>query len=183
MTWRSSNLDASNEDHHRHYGREWCLGLDHYNFLIEQGLKRTDSFLDMGCGSLRTGIHVAKYLDARKYVAMDGHKESLDCAYEYEIPMNHLEDKKIRFILDDSFDRIFVDEFDVVFAFSVFIHLRGEMLDKAIRFAHDACKGILVLNNNLPKGILEYFSVEKELEQESKLSNNTIKWFVLKPKK
>jgi hypothetical protein len=63
-----------NELHHKSYGRPWCLGRDHFNYLISRGLKPSETFLDLGCGALRTVIFVIPYLDAGRYYSVEAHR-------------------------------------------------------------------------------------------------------------
>jgi SAM-dependent methyltransferase len=99
------------------------MGVLQFDFLVEQGLKPGDSFLDVGCGSLRGGLHFARYLDPGRYCGMDV-RESLLKSGEQELAraglagqgVTLLQDRKFRFA---RFDR----KFDVALAQSVFSHL------------------------------------------------------------
>lgn len=179
MTWRSKNIDVLKEEHHRHYGRDWAIGLDHFRLLVGLGLNDKSSLLDVGCGAMRTGIHVAKLVD--KYVGVDGHKESIDAAKFYEIPLNHLEGRNIELYCNDKFE-VPEQTFDFIFIFSVFIHLKEEeriKLTEAInRYSHD--ETIVVINNRMNNEIQRYFKVIREVEQQSWLTNDVIKYYILK---
>lgn len=47
------------------------LGQLQLTFLQQEGLKPHHAFLDVGCGSLRAGVLLAKYLDANRYHGID----------------------------------------------------------------------------------------------------------------
>ena len=44
------------------------LGQLQLDFMIREGLKPHHKLLDIGCGSLRGGIHYIRYLDVGNYV-------------------------------------------------------------------------------------------------------------------
>jgi len=146
MTWTTSNTRLTKEAHHAFYGREWCLGLDHYNFL-KKYLNGETRFLDIGCGAMRTGIHIAR--DVRSYIGVDGHKEALMAAKEYEIPMNHLKDKDIRLVHDTKFNHVEMRPVDIIFCFSVIQHLTPKEVQACInmikRNSHDKTR--IIVNN------------------------------------
>jgi len=121
------------ERHHNYNGRPWCLGRDHFSYLKSRGLKPDHNFLDLGCGAMRTGIWVARYLDAGHYFGIDAHLPGLEAAANYEIPLHGLEEKRPRLLNNDQFDiGHFGVEFDWVFAFAVINHLSDELLDAAL---------------------------------------------------
>ena len=58
--------------HRRIVGGLWEeAGERHLAFLREQGLRSSDRVLDVGCGCLRTGVKLLKYLEADRYVGVD----------------------------------------------------------------------------------------------------------------
>jgi SAM-dependent methyltransferase len=58
------------EDFVRHEGQH-PQGLWQRGFLIEAGLKEGHSILDIGCGDLREGVPLIRYLDTGNYVGVD----------------------------------------------------------------------------------------------------------------
>lgn len=63
------------QDHARNVaeiGGYWDeLGRLQYDFLVSEGLKPSDVLVDVGCGCLRAGVHLAPYLDRGHYLGMD----------------------------------------------------------------------------------------------------------------
>ena len=112
------------EEHHSHYGRPWCLGRDHFEFLLSRGCRPQHKVLDLGCGALRTGIWLIPYLNAGCYFGIDAHRPSLAAGAEYEIPLHGLADKGPRLLHTADFrcDHFGVT-FDWVIAFSLFNRL------------------------------------------------------------
>ena len=97
-------------------------------FLIEHGLQPEHSVLDVGCGCLRVGVHLARYLDPGRYFGTDINNDLLDAGYSIELTQQGLQAKVPRdhLLCDGAFelDRLPTSEpFDVVLAQSVFTHL------------------------------------------------------------
>jgi SAM-dependent methyltransferase len=53
-------------------------GIGHFEYLKKQGLKPEHMFLDYGCGVMRLGAFVGKYLDPGNYVGVDISQNRLD---------------------------------------------------------------------------------------------------------
>ncbi len=105
------------------------IGLLQFNFLLREGLKPHHKLLDVGCGSLRGGVHFIKYLSSGNYFGMDKEEWLLDAAREVEIPRYHLEDKTVSLICRDDFNfSIFSSRFDYALAQSVFTHLPPDLI-------------------------------------------------------
>ena len=156
-TWkRSTNIDWSKEDHHRMYGREWCLGLDHYTFAVAQNLQPHDRLLDLGCGSGRSGIHFIDYLDKGNYVGVDGSDRSIEAFKSYEVPINRLGHKEPKIIHQNLVDvpLQLSGKFDFIFSYSVWNHIRRpDILDKIVdKYLTD--NGTLILSHSDPSTIL-----------------------------
>jgi len=99
------------------------IGLLQYYFLVHQGLKHENNFLDIGCGSLRLGQFLIPYLNSGNYYGIDAERELIDIALEKEIPAFIIEQKAPNFSVNYSFDFSFIDHFDFAIAQSVFTHL------------------------------------------------------------
>ncbi len=105
------------------------LGQLQLDFIIREGLKPHHKLLDIGCGSLRGGIHYIRYLDVGNYVGMDPHISLLDAGYEIELACCGLKERMPRenLICTDDFDPPFPDSaFDFAVAQSVFTHATSE---------------------------------------------------------
>ena len=63
----------SNKLNHRNFiGDKWDeIGKLQFDFLKDEGLKPHHKLIDIGCGSLRGGIHFIKYLDKFNYFGTD----------------------------------------------------------------------------------------------------------------
>ena len=158
--------DHTQERHHNYNGRPWCLGRDHIEYLVRRGLKPEHRFLDLGCGAMRTGVWVAKFLNPGCYFGIDAHLPALEAAASYEIPLHGLQEKKPRLFNNDQFDLgHFGVKFDFVFAFAVVNHLSDEMFDLAFRRIRENMQptGRLVLSPR-PRMSTEWIEREHGLE-------------------
>jgi len=105
-------------------GGMWeIIGNLQFDFLVKQGLKSDHYLLDVGCGSLRGGIHFINYLFPGHYYGID---KSLDLlgAGEQELTINKLSGKKPNLSQMNQFEFQSLDRrFEFALAQSVFTHL------------------------------------------------------------
>lgn len=99
------------------------MGKLQFDYLVKEGLKPEHRLLDVGCGSLRGGVHFIKYLEKGRYFGIDINKSLLD-AGRGELKRIGLEGRKPVLIQTDSFSLEPLGvKFDYVLAQSVFTHL------------------------------------------------------------
>jgi cyclopropane fatty-acyl-phospholipid synthase-like methyltransferase len=99
------------------------MGKLQFEFLVEKGLSPQDFLLDIGCGSLRGGIHFIQYLEHRHYFGIDKSKELLDAGM-IEIQNNNLIHKNPTLVQMENFEfQNLNQKFDYTLAQSVFTHL------------------------------------------------------------
>jgi SAM-dependent methyltransferase len=109
------------------------LGQLQLDFMISEGLKPHHKLLDIGCGSLRGGIHFIRYLDVGNYVGIDPNISLLDAGYEIELASCGLKERMPRenLICTGDFDPPFPDDaFDFAVAQSVFTHVSMNTMRK-----------------------------------------------------
>lgn len=114
------------EGHRGIVGGLWdVIGPLQRDFLIQRGLAPSDNVLDVGCGALRAGVHLAEYLEDSRYYGIDISTALIDAGYKYEIAGTPLSLKLPRSNLHatPSFDAPFGVMFDFGLATSVFTHL------------------------------------------------------------
>lgn len=107
------------------------LGKLQLEFMINQGLKSSNTLLDIGCGSLRGGIKFIDYLEQGKYFGVDINS-SLLCAGKKEIERHQLSHKSAILIESDSFDSGLELKFDFILAVSLFTHLPVNYIDECL---------------------------------------------------
>ena len=102
------------------------MGLLQLEFMRSHGLLPQHRLLDLGCGSLRGGVHFVRYLDSGGYFGLDHNQSLLDAGYETELAGAGLQDRLPRCNLFCNPDFLLpVDDgfFDMGIAQSVFTHL------------------------------------------------------------
>jgi cyclopropane fatty-acyl-phospholipid synthase-like methyltransferase len=99
------------------------IGRLQFEFLRARGLKPNHRLLDIGCGSLRGGIHAIEYLEAGNYYGLDINPSLIE-AGRHELKLAGLTHKNPHLALSDRFELgLFGKEFHYLLAQSVFTHL------------------------------------------------------------
>lgn len=121
------NARVEQGDHRAVIGGMWDeMGQWQFDFCKARGLQPGHTLLDIGCGSLRGGIHFIRYLDAGHYVGVDRHKSLLDAGFEKEVVPAGLQSKVApsQLVAAERFDLSAITQrFDMALAQSVFSHL------------------------------------------------------------
>ena len=96
-------------------------------FLLQYGLQPNHYLLDFGCGVLRGGIPIIKYLDKGHYYGVESSADRLKEGIK-ELEECNLSDKTPNLSTECNIDM----QFDYIWAFQVFIHLTDEILNAAL---------------------------------------------------
>lgn len=102
------------------------LGRLQHDFLVAQGLQPHHRLIDIGCGSLRAGVPLARYLDPGHYYGIDISPDLLTAGLEREIAPAGLSDRLPPENLHATGDfdlSSFGVHFDYGIAQSVFTHM------------------------------------------------------------
>ena len=108
-------------------GRWEELGALQFQFLLERGLRPHHRLLDVGCGSLRGGVHFIRYLEPGNYVGIDKQHELLEAGRTIELARAGLDGSEPRLHTTGEFDLDWLGpetRFDFALAQSVVTHLR-----------------------------------------------------------
>lgn len=122
-----------------------------FQFLRLIGLDPSHRLLDLGCGTLRGGIPLIAYLHEGHYTGIEVRPQLISEAKQ-ELHEESLAHKKPVLLCCDHLDGVELDDkFDVIWSFSVLIHMDDETLDKALSFVrrHLAPTGRFLANVNL----------------------------------
>lgn len=113
--------------HRKEVGGMWeHIGQLQYEFLVANGLKPHHRLIDVGCGSLRGGVHFAAYLDAGNYYGIELNSALIEAGVERELKPLGLDQRvpKENLQVNGSFDfSQFNSRFDFALALSLFTHL------------------------------------------------------------
>lgn len=122
------------EDPHAAIGGHWEeIGTLQFEFLKRQGLIESNSFLDIGCGTLRGGRHFIRFLAPGKYYGVDISSKAIEFANKL-VAEEQLEAKRPVLSVNEKknlkFDEFNGKTFDFLLAQSVFTHLMPEHLEE-----------------------------------------------------
>jgi SAM-dependent methyltransferase len=99
------------------------MGQLQFDFLVAEGLSPQHYLLDMGCGSLRGGIHFIDYLTSGHYTGVDIH-EGLLTAGRSELKRAGLSGKQPTLVVRNDFSVADLGQsYDFALAQSLFTHL------------------------------------------------------------
>jgi SAM-dependent methyltransferase len=116
------------------------MGALQRDFLVGQGLRPSDTLLDVGCGSLRGGLHFVRYLDAGHYCGLDRNHALLKAGGR-ELALAGLAGKGAVLLQDDAFRFSRFDRtFDYALAQSVFTHLPFNVIMRCLSEMETALK-------------------------------------------
>jgi len=108
------------------------IGQFQFDFLVSEGLAPEHYLLDVGCGSLRGGVHFVKYLEAGHYFGLDHNPRLLD-AGRSELERAGIADKRPVLLADDNFRLVrFAQSFDFALAQSLFTHLPFNQIARCV---------------------------------------------------
>jgi len=112
------------------------------------GLQPVHYLLDIGCGTLRGGIPLIRYLQDGHYVGIEVRAKVLDEGRK-ELREAGLEGKNPTLLLSPDISRFNIDrKFDYIWAFSVLIHMSDTILNDALSFVsrHLSEEGVFYAN-------------------------------------
>ena len=120
-------------------------------FLRANGLLPSHRFLDLGCGTLRGGVPLIGYLEPGHYTGIDVRPQVIAEAWR-ECDEHGLGARAPALLCCEDLGRLCLpDRFDVIWAFSVLIHMDDAALDSALCFVsrHLGAGGRFLANVNI----------------------------------
>ncbi|KAL4351258.1 hypothetical protein GQ457_06G019910 [Hibiscus cannabinus] len=120
------------EEHHSNYGEPWAGGRDVFEFLAESSHLTVNSrVLEIGCGTLRVGLHFIRYLKPEHFHCLERDELSLMAAFRYELPSQGLLHKRPLIVRgeDMDFTKFGSDVvYDLIYASAVFLHMPDKLV-------------------------------------------------------
>lgn len=109
------------------------IGQLQLDVLKRQGLNPQHRLLDIGCGSLRGGLHMIRYLESGHYWGTELSERLLDAGREF-LREEGLQDKDPHLVVVDgfSFKELQGQQFDFVQAFGVFTDIPAELVRECV---------------------------------------------------
>ena len=111
------------------------VGKLQFDYLVQHGLQPHHRILEIGCGNLRAGWRIIRYLEPEHYYGIDISQQALLSA-ERNLAERGLVDKRphLQLVSDQTFSMFPDGTFDVVHAHSVFSHAPLDVIEDC--FAH-----------------------------------------------
>lgn len=112
------------------------VGKQQFDFLVRQGLTRTSSILDIGCGTLRAGRFFIEFLEPKLYFGFDLSEKAIrfgkslveDLELSGKMPsLSKVDEHGLRFVAYQGMT------FDFLLAQSVFSHLKEEQISVCLQ--------------------------------------------------
>jgi SAM-dependent methyltransferase len=127
LDYRQIQRAIDHGEHREVVGGLWDeIGDLQRRFLIDHGLQPEHTLLDIGCGSLRGGVHFIRYLEVGNYTGVDINQSLLEAGFTIELKAAGMQDKmpqgNLVCLLGFEFDRLDC-HFDFALAHSLFTHL------------------------------------------------------------
>ena len=120
------------EEHHSNYGKPWAGGRDVFEFLTESVHLRPGScVLEIGCGTLRVGLHFIRYLNPEHYHCLERDELSLMAAFRYELPSQGLLYKRPLIVRGEDMEFSKFGSgvvYDLIYASAVFLHMPNKLV-------------------------------------------------------
>ncbi|VFQ91902.1 unnamed protein product [Cuscuta campestris] len=120
------------EEHHSNYGEPWAGGRDVFEFLANSvHLSPNSRVLEIGCGTLRVGLHFIRYLNPEKFHCLERDELSLMAALRYELPSQGLLSKRPLILRgeDMEFNKFGSETmYDLIYASAVFLHMPDKLV-------------------------------------------------------
>ncbi|MEN8154329.1 MAG: class I SAM-dependent methyltransferase [Acidobacteriota bacterium] len=119
------NLGLSVIGYKNYVGGKWDeIGNLQFEYIIGQGLKPDNCFLDIGCGALRGGVRFIEFLNPGNYLGFDKEEKLIKIGKKKVLTRKILDERKPEFKLSDNFDFSGFSKIpDYSLALSLFTHL------------------------------------------------------------
>jgi hypothetical protein len=131
-------------------------GREQFVYLLRAGLTPASKVVDVGCGVLRAGYWLVRFLDAGCYCGIEPHPERLEIGKRHFLGPALLGLKRPRFHCNPDFDTsVFGEKFDFFLAYSIWTHAsKSQIRDMLDSFVCNSTEAASFLATFLPSNIL-----------------------------
>jgi SAM-dependent methyltransferase len=128
------------------------IGRMSFQVLLQEGLNPSSRVLDVGCGALRVGYWLMRFLDPGRYFGIEPQTEMLELGLAKLVEPETFERARARFAHNDDFDfSVFGEEFDFVLARSIWTHASKPQIRAMLAsFAATSSPGAVFLASYAP---------------------------------
>ena len=116
--------------HRRYVGGLWDeMGSWQFDLVVRNGLRPNHYLLDVGCGSLRAGVHFIPYLTTGHYLGIDKEAELIRLGIEQELGEQLYRNKTPQLLISETFEfEQFTARPHYALAQSLFTHLPAHLI-------------------------------------------------------
>ncbi|HJZ81834.1 MAG TPA: hypothetical protein VKD91_15865 [Pyrinomonadaceae bacterium] len=127
-------------------------GRSQFTALLNEGLNPESRVLDIGCGCLRTGYWLIRFLDAGCYHGIEPARERVEYGLRYLFTPEELNLKQPRFDFNPYFDcSVFGTQLDFFLAGSIWTHASKRQIETMFdSFVRDSTRASVFLTSILP---------------------------------
>jgi SAM-dependent methyltransferase len=131
------------------------VGRIGFEVLLREGLSPSSRVLDVGCGALRLGYWLMRFLDPGCYFGIEPQQDMLRVGLDELVEPEVVERADAHFSANDDFDfSVFGESFDYVVARSIWTHAsRPQISSMLASFARTAAPGGVFLTSYYPAGL------------------------------
>lgn len=130
------------------------MGLSVLDVLLREGMRPDSRVLDVGCGALRIGYWLMRFLDPGRYFGIEPNVQMREAGVRELAGADLVERSRSRFDSNDRFDfSVFGERFDYLVARSIFTHASRAQISAALAsFAATGAPGAVFMASYYPAG-------------------------------
>jgi hypothetical protein len=129
-------------------------GREQLTYMLSAGLNPDSKVVDVGCGVLRAGYWLIRFLDPGCYCGIEPHTGRLGMGVNTILEPEVLAAKRPRFDTNAHFDTsVFGETFDFFLAYSIWMHASKRQIQAMLdSFLRDSTEDAVFLTSYLPAG-------------------------------